>query len=263
MTSPSQRSSRAAHTGGRRRATLSLEAIVGTAIAMLDRDGIDKLTLRALAGELESGVASLYWYASGKDELMAVVADELLGRALAENEALAEAGRTTPDAFAEFPAPEPDPQTSEATAEALVEMRRLVLCLFVQMIEHQWLAAQLMAAGPDQPNSLMFWERIGQALQRTELHRAEQFHASLALVNYASGMGAEISSRGAADMDDAERHEEFEEQVAVWDGIDKEKFPFVHSVLGEFRAHDDRSEFIAGLHMLLSGLERRTWDPEG
>lgn len=231
-----------------------------TAIAMLDRDGIEKMTLRALAAELDSGVASLYWYASGKDELMAVVADELLGRALAENDRLAAAGTSTPEPFTEYPAPEPAPQTSPATAAALVELRRLVLCLFAQMLEHRWLAAQLMAAGPDQENSLMFWERVGQPLQRTELHLREQFHASLALVNYASGMGVEISQR-LDTRQDAERQEEFEEQVAEWDRSDAARFPFVHSVLGEFRAHDDRSEFIAGLHMLLSGLERRTWAP--
>ncbi|KTR80701.1 TetR family transcriptional regulator, partial [Rothia kristinae] len=75
---------RASRRPARRRATLSVEAIVDAAIGFLDREGAEKLTLRALAASLDSGVASLYWYASGKDELMAMVADEVLGRALAE-----------------------------------------------------------------------------------------------------------------------------------------------------------------------------------
>jgi len=83
-----------------------VDAIVETAIAMLDREGAARLTLRGLAGTLDSGVASLYWYASGKDELMAMVADEVLGRALAEFEALRVAGWSTPEQFAQFIAAE-------------------------------------------------------------------------------------------------------------------------------------------------------------
>ena len=44
----------------RRRASLSLETIVDTSIAVLDREGSRRLTLRRLATELNSGVASLY-----------------------------------------------------------------------------------------------------------------------------------------------------------------------------------------------------------
>lgn len=142
--------SRAARRTSRRRTTLSVEAIVDAAIAFLDREGAEKLTLRGLAAELDSGVASLYWYASGKDQLMAMVADEVLGRALAEDERLAAEGRLAPAPFEEFPAPTPDPRTSPATAAALADLRRLSLCLFAQMLEHRWLAAQLIHAGPDE-----------------------------------------------------------------------------------------------------------------
>ncbi len=250
---------RGARGQGRSRTSLSLETIVEAAITTLDRDGAEKLTLRSLAAELGSGVASLYWYASGKDELMAIVADELLGRALTEAQDLSAEGRVCPADFDEYPAPQPAEQTSEQTAHALTDIRRLVLCLFMQMLEHRWLAAQLIKAGPDQNNSLMYWERIGQALQRMELTSRQQFHASLAIVNYASGMGAEIS-QGAIDregMDDVEA--EFAAQMEHWGSHSVEEFPFVHSVLDEFMNFDDRSEFIAGLDLVLSGVERLTW----
>lgn len=229
------------------------------AIAALDRDGAEKLTLRSLAAELNSGVASLYWYASGKDDLMAVVADEVLGRALAEYQRLVRKGRVAPEDFAKFPLPAADQRTSAATASALTELRTLSLCLFAQMLRHRWLAGQLIQAGPDKPNALRTWEATGQILQRMELTTAQQFHASLSITNYASGMGAEISQR--QDQREAEDAEQmFREQLERWDHASTQEFPFVHSVLGEFRRHDDRSEFVAGLELLLSGIERLTWE---
>lgn len=219
----------------------------------------EKVTLRGLAAQLDSGVASLYWYASGKDELMAIVADELLGRALDDADALIAEGAPTPLMFAAYPALGPAEATSPATAEALLDIRRLVLCLFVQMIEHRWLAGQLIKAGPDERNSLSYWERIGQALQKTELDLTSQFHASLAVVNYASGTGAEVSQsaidREAMDDTDAE----FAEQIDRWASFDEAEFPFVHSVLGEFAKFDEKSEFIVGLDLVLSGIERLSW----
>ena len=243
---------------GRRRASLSVGAIVDTAIAMLDRDGAQRLTLRNLAAELDSGVASLYWYASGKDELMAMVADEVLGRALREFHELSAASRSAPEQFAGFTAPAPDERTSAATAAALADLRCLSLCLFAQMLSHRWLAAQLIQAGPDEENALRTWESTGQILQRMELTTAQQFHASLAVTNYASGMGAEISQRQQL-LHAADAAEMFREQLERWAHASTQDFPFVHSILGEFRRHDDRAEYIAGLDLLLSGIERQTW----
>ncbi|WP_230748350.1 TetR/AcrR family transcriptional regulator [Brevibacterium sp. CCUG 69071] len=243
----------------RTRASLSLDQIIEAAIATLDAVGAEKVTLRGLAAQLDSGVASLYWYASGKDELMAIVADELLGRALDDADALIADGLATPPVFAAYPEMVPAEATSTATAEALRDVRRLVLCLFVQMIEHRWLAGQLIKAGPDEHNSLSYWERIGQALQRTELDLTSQFHASLTVVNYASGMGAEVS-QSAIDRESMEDTEaEFAEQIDRWASFDEEEFPFVHSVLGEFAKFDEKSEFIVGLDLVLSGIERLSW----
>jgi len=71
-------------------------------------------------------------------------------------------------------------------------------------------------------------------------------------------MRAEISQR------QAQRHEQdaeqmFREQLERWDHASAQDFPFLHSVLGEFRRHDDRAEYAAGLDLLLSGIERQTW----
>jgi AcrR family transcriptional regulator len=59
---------------------LTQEAIAAGGLAVLDRHGLDGLTLAATAEELGVGVATIYGYLSTKDELVALVADQVLAR---------------------------------------------------------------------------------------------------------------------------------------------------------------------------------------
>ncbi|MFE9612184.1 TetR/AcrR family transcriptional regulator [Streptomyces sp. NPDC006012] len=58
---------------------LTREAIVAAAVAVLRAEGLQKVTMRRLAQELDTGPASLYVYVRNTDELHAAVLDELLG----------------------------------------------------------------------------------------------------------------------------------------------------------------------------------------
>ena len=242
----------------RRRASLSLETIVDTAIAVLDREGSQRLTLRGLAAELDSGVASLYWYTTGKDDLMALVTSEVLGRALTQFHALCGDGEKGPREFMTFPPPSADPRTSAATAQALEELRCLCLCLFSQMREHPWLAGQLLGTARGEENALRTWECTGQLLQRMELDAEQRFHASLAVANYAFGTGAGIAHRrNRPGAEEAARlvREQLERAGRSGQGT----LPGVRAMLGSFGDHDDRSEYVAGLELMLAGIERQTW----
>lgn len=61
------------------KAPLSQEAIVSAAFEILERDGIDGLSLRRVAGALDTGAASLYVYIKGLSELYALMMDRTLG----------------------------------------------------------------------------------------------------------------------------------------------------------------------------------------
>ena len=63
----------------RARVPLSRDAIVDAALAILDADGVDALTIRRLGQELGTGAASLYWHIAGKDELGELVYDRIMG----------------------------------------------------------------------------------------------------------------------------------------------------------------------------------------
>jgi AcrR family transcriptional regulator len=58
----------------RSRGSLSREGIVEAALALVDAEGVDALSMARLARELEAGVMSLYGYVRSKQELLDAVA---------------------------------------------------------------------------------------------------------------------------------------------------------------------------------------------
>ena len=74
---PWQRAPR--RSGARRRDPLTQEAIVETALRLLDAEGLDGLTMRRVAEELDTGPASLYWHVGSKDGLLDLLMDHVIG----------------------------------------------------------------------------------------------------------------------------------------------------------------------------------------
>ncbi len=58
---------------------LTREGIVASALGVLRAEGLERVTMRRLAQELDTGAASLYVYVRNTGELHAAVLDELLG----------------------------------------------------------------------------------------------------------------------------------------------------------------------------------------
>jgi AcrR family transcriptional regulator len=62
-----------------RRVPITLDRIVAGALELIDREGLGALSMRNLAGELQTGTTTLYRYVAGKDEVLVLVADAVLG----------------------------------------------------------------------------------------------------------------------------------------------------------------------------------------
>lgn len=71
----------AAHAGEEERLpqTLSVQRIVATAIDIADREGLDAVSMRRIAGRLGVATMSLYRYVSGKDALIELMVDAVHG----------------------------------------------------------------------------------------------------------------------------------------------------------------------------------------
>ncbi|MFF6801030.1 TetR/AcrR family transcriptional regulator C-terminal domain-containing protein [Streptomyces sp. NPDC012616] len=117
---------------------LSRDAIVREAVAMLDADGIEALSMRKLGARLNAGATSLYRHVATKDELMELAVDEVA----AEIHVPSAAGPDGPDWRA-------------VVAEAAGSFRATAL-------RHPWLASVLGQAGLAYlgPNLMAFSERL-------------------------------------------------------------------------------------------------------
>jgi AcrR family transcriptional regulator len=74
---PSRRAAKARRAP--RQHALSREAIVDAALAIVDREGLDALTMRAVAQALGTGAASLYAHVGSKDELLDMLIERVIG----------------------------------------------------------------------------------------------------------------------------------------------------------------------------------------
>ncbi|MER5766915.1 TetR/AcrR family transcriptional regulator [Streptomyces sp. NPDC001985] len=63
----------------REQPALSREQIVAEAIALLDAEGVDALSMRKLGTRLNAGATSMYTHVANKDELIELVVDEVYG----------------------------------------------------------------------------------------------------------------------------------------------------------------------------------------
>jgi TetR/AcrR family transcriptional regulator, tetracycline repressor protein len=117
----------------RREQPLTREAIVETALAVLDRDGLDALSMRSVAAELKTGAAALYRHVANKDELLDLVFDHVIG---------------------EFEVPDPEPQR---WAEQVKEVARAVRA---GILRHRDIVRISMGRYPMGPNGLRLAERL-------------------------------------------------------------------------------------------------------
>lgn len=201
------------------------------AVRLLDEAGESALTFRALAARIGGGVASIYWYVDSKDELLDRAADHVMDQVLADTE--------------EFVGGDP-----------IDDLRSTAIALFEAVADRPWLGAYFMRNTGDQPNSLRYYERIGQQVLRLGLPPMETFHAASAVVGYVVGIAADLGQQPPEEIvaGETSREEFFARTVAEWNDLDPEEWPFLHAIVDVFENHDDAVQFTAGLDLLLAGL---------
>lgn len=231
MTGPRPRSADRP-TRGRQRASHSIEAVLTAAVALLDEAGESALTLRALAARLGTGVGSIYWYVSGKDELLDRSIDHVLGGVVTAFD-----GRTSGD----------DP---------IDDLRMMAITLFDAIVDRPWLGAHFMRNIADRGNSLRIYELLGRQTLRLDLTPRRRFHAVSAIVGVVVGSAADLGQEPPREVLDGSmgRNEFLGRYAEMWRGLDAEEFPFMRDIVDEFDGHDDKEQFLAALELTLTGL---------
>ncbi|MGH3434995.1 MAG: TetR/AcrR family transcriptional regulator [Sciscionella sp.] len=211
----------------RRLDALSRERIVEAAIEILDANGEQALTVRALTSHLSTGRGAIYHHVSGMDDLLAAAADDVVRAAT------------------EQAADDADPSSA---------IRGLSLGIFDAIDSHLWVGAQL-AREPLQPAVLRIWKSVGVQLQGLGVLGSARSDAGAALANYIFGSAAQFAAGARHTRDKAERQRYLNALAAAWTEQDADRV--VREAASELRDHDDREQFLAGIDIFLSGIATR------
>lgn len=215
------------HAQDRREQALSRERIVDAAIELLDAEGEDGLTFRALATRLATGSGAIYWHVTNKSELLGAATDAVIARAL-----IGVGAHSTPKKA----------------------IRNIAVNVFKTFDAHPWVGAQL-ARNPQLPAMLQIFERIGRQIQSLGVARNAQFTVATVLVSYILGESHQNSANGRMYDPIPDRADFLEKMAAEWKALDAHEYPFTRGVADQLREHDDRIEFLAGIDLILAGIE--------
>ncbi|WP_228447451.1 TetR/AcrR family transcriptional regulator [Streptomyces paludis] len=199
--------------------------IVGTALKLIDEVGIQALTLRMLADALDSGTATLYRHFNSKDELLALVADRVLGEVRVSREELH------------------DLSWREAVTVA-AEAFYGTLCRHPQALP--LLAAQV----PVGPNGLRGRERLITLFLSHGFPIDLAARAFTAVGHYVIGFAIQQHGPGTP------HPEEHSQLRNYYNSLDPELYPATTAAAYELTSVPLHEEFRFGLDLLLDGLEK-------
>jgi AcrR family transcriptional regulator len=203
---------------GARDEGLSLERVVGAAIELLDEEGEEGLTFRALATRLASGAGAIYWHIGNKGELLVAATDDVVSRAIAG-----------------IPC-------SGSPEDAI---RGIALAIFDAVDEHPWLGAQLSRAPWETP-VLQIFERLGREVQALGVRGSAQLTATSAFLSSIVAVSTQNAARRTLPP------------TLRWKTLDPEQYPFLRKIATQVADHADREELLAGIELILAGIAHRS-----
>jgi AcrR family transcriptional regulator len=201
------------------RAGLSTQAIVDTAIALADVDGLDAVSIRRVAAVLGVRPMSLYTHIASKDELLALMANELVGTLIVEH-----------------PLP-------EDWREALTTIARRQFRMFAS---HPWLLPLFTRRPRQGPNAARYAKQLAAAVERLDLP-AEQMWTMLSIINdFILGHAMRVATTGnTRDLVTSLRDE------------DRAALPEVEALARTEETRLAGEVFERGLQTVLDGVEQR------
>lgn len=205
----------------RTRGSLNRDAIAAAALELLDRDGIDALSMRRLADELGVGTMTLYGYFRSKTELLDAIIDSSVGAGVLIAEG-----------------------TWRERAATLARGMRAYL------ERHPALVQIRLRQTMTRPRQFAVTEQVVRALIDAGLPRDEAARAFRLIFTYVFGYAA-FSPEATAERARAEVR-------ASLAALPPDEYPLLSSMVGEAvaaAAGDEQFDF--GLELILDGVEAR------
>jgi AcrR family transcriptional regulator len=201
---------------------LSREAIVAAALRLIRSEGSERLTVRRLAAELDTGAASLYVYFKDTDALYAAVLDELLGGIKLAR------GR-------------------KPWRERLVSL----LTSYTELLTaYPALAKTALFTRPSGPSSVGLWEAMLSVLAEGAIGGRDAAWAGDLLLQRATATAAEEGAR----RQDAKTEAADEQVEAVIQGVSAKDYPHLASVSTEMLSGPPMTRLAWSFEVLLNGI---------
>jgi AcrR family transcriptional regulator len=209
-----------------RKPTLTVPVIVAAAIEVLDEAGFAGLSMRRVAGRLGTGAASLYAHVSGREELLELVFDALVGQVKLDD---------------------PDP------ARWREQVHRLMRDLRDILAAHTDAALAGLGRVPTTPQTLAAAEVLTGVLRAGGLSDRVIALAFDQLVLYVSAFAYEAGLYRKADPAEVERY--FAGVHGFYATLPPGRYPVLTAIAPYMTGADADDRFEFGLNALLAGFE--------
>ncbi|MER6511364.1 TetR/AcrR family transcriptional regulator C-terminal domain-containing protein [Nonomuraea sp. NPDC001636] len=223
---------------------LSLGRIVRAAVELADAEGLEGLSMRKVADRLGFTTMSLYRHVPGRDQLVDLMRDEVLG------EALDAAPEAAPDAPPDAP-PDVAPDADGGWRGRLEEAARRAWEL---RLRHPWLAEVRGSRHLPGPNAVAHYDHMLGALTGTALRPSEVVAVVGLLGRFVDAEALLLAeTRREESRSGVSEQEWWGARDSLYERLDR--FPAL-SRLWETGAWDDPEDsFTFGLRRLLDGVE--------
>ena len=145
-----------------------------------------------------------------------------------------------------------------ADADPRQAIRTVALGVFDAIDAHPW-AGALLSRTPSLVAMPQMFEGFGEQLQALEVPERAQFDSASALVSYTLGVaGQNAANAHLFPHGGTDRAAFLGEAAAQWMQLDPTRYSFVHKVAAQLPEHDDRAQFLAGIDLILAGIEALT-----
>jgi AcrR family transcriptional regulator len=201
---------------------------VAAAIEVLDEAGVVGLSMRRVADRLGTGAASLYAHVAGKDELLELVFDELVGQ---------------------VPLPEPDPEIWREQVRQMLRDLRAVL------ISHRDAALAGLGRIPTTPKVLVAAETLVATLRAGGLSDRAVALGLDQVTLYVVAEAVESGLMEDSGMTPEQVQRYFDDVHDFYQRLPAGRFPVLASVADDLTRPDADERFEFGLDVLIAGLE--------
>jgi AcrR family transcriptional regulator len=211
-----------------RERSLSREAIAAAALRVVDRDGLDAMTMRRVAEELGTGAASLYAHVAGKEELLELIVERVIGEV-------------------EIPAEANPDQWQEELKEGLRDIRTAIAA-------HGDIARAIFARIPLGENALRGSEWMIRTLRAGGLPDQVIAYACDLLPLYVTAVAYEESLYASENVTPEAMGEFIASMRQYFESLPPGRFPNVVALAPYLTEGDHGERFEFGLEVLVRGL---------